>query len=175
MQFLYHIHHDTLMNIGSSIPQGVNVRSTPALAMADWDSITEDSGDTYPFYLKHKIANNLITESYIEFVVTPEMASENPGMIAGTYALRGGIDESNLEQGSQPIYEANMNTIRTAFGRTYCENYDEPITGLCAVDGLEVELDSEGFVHVMNDRQYCVPSYNCNIYYGSSTCWQSEN
>ena len=48
------------------------------------------------FYLKHTISNNIVTESYVGFVVTDAMAQANPGMTAGTYYLRGGINESSL-------------------------------------------------------------------------------
>ena len=56
---------DISMNVGSTVPQGVNLRDTEAEAMADWNSI---AGEIKPFYLKQVIdSNNEIEESYVCF------------------------------------------------------------------------------------------------------------
>ena len=132
---------NTLMTIGESIPNGVNLRSTPALAMADWDDIIGTPGETRPFYLKHILLNNNINVSYVGFVVTSEMATSNPGMTAGTYYLRGGVDEEDAA--IKPVYEKNKETLLKAFGSTYCE-----VTGhiYCLVPGLHVYAYDMGYV-----------------------------
>jgi prepilin-type N-terminal cleavage/methylation domain-containing protein len=131
-----------IMDIGSEIPSGVNLRSTPQQAMADWQDITGTSGDTKPIYLKHKIENNIIKESYLEFVVTSEMASANPGMTAGTYTLRGGINESKLA--SKPIFEANKQVLLKAFGSSHCKDYT--LSFDCQVPDLVADADHNGNV-----------------------------
>ena len=56
----------TNMSIGSTVPEGVNFRSTKELAMADWKEITDKDGVTIPIYLKHDLnEKNEITASYV--------------------------------------------------------------------------------------------------------------
>ena len=57
--------------------------------------------------------------SYVEFIITPEMVNENPGLTAGTYDLNDGI-----------YYEENKATLIRAFGdgSSACE-YNEWLNG----------------------------------------------
>ena len=145
--------------IGSTIPSGVNLRSTPQQAMADWQNITGISGDTKPVFLKHKIENNIIKESYAGFVVTSEMAAANPGMTAGTYALKGGIEEGNLA-----IYEANKQVLLKAFGASYCTE-DNNSHFRCEVSGLGADVETIGYVDTFNYN------YTCEVFVGNSVCY----
>ena len=86
---IVYVVNSTPMYIGQPLPNGVRGRSTPAAAMADWLSV-----DVLPFYLKHELnENGEIEESYIEFIVTDEMAQANPGMLAGTYTINNNGEE----------------------------------------------------------------------------------
>ena len=151
----------TTMNIGSTLPNGVNGRSTPELAMQDWASIIGTLGATRPFYLKHILnGSNEIEESYVEFVVTEDMANANPGMVAGTYSLRG--------SDSGTSYATNVDTIKAAFG--YSTNPDTCTSDSndfsCSVSGLYVHVDGYGDV-IANDYIY----YGCYVNdAGSSHC-----
>ena len=131
----------TTMNIGSAIPNGVNVRSTAASAMADWTAITGNS-TTYPFYLKQVLnGSDEIEESYVEFIVSAEMAAENEGMVAGTYTLKGGD--------SGAAFTENMNTMKTAFDYTnHSSRCDGNQTSYfnCSVSGLYADAYSNGGV-----------------------------
>ncbi len=95
-----------------------------------------------PYYLKHTSVNNIVTESYVEFIITEEMAQANPGMVAGTYTLRGAggtncvWDNNNIKwncDSYSPYYEANVNTIKTAFGYSThperCSTYGQAESG----------------------------------------------
>ena len=151
----------TPMNIGSAIPNDVNVRSTAALAMADWQDIIGTTGATRPFYLKHILnSSDEIEESYVEFVVTAEMAAANEGMVAGTYTLKGGD--------SGAAFTENMNTIKTAFDYA---NHSSRCGGnqtsniLCSVDGLLVRTFLSGNVFAYGDGYYCFVNSD-----GSSYC-----
>ena len=50
-----------------------------------WD--LEDNGTNYTYVCTQTSQNNAVTDSYVGVVVTSEMASANPGMVAGTYYL----------------------------------------------------------------------------------------
>ena len=90
------------------------------------------------YYLKHTIVDDIVTESYIEFVVTPEMAQANPGMTAGTYTLRGAGATYNQSTSSynndSPYYNTNQQTLLTAFGSSNCSIYSSDVR--CFVSGL---------------------------------------
>jgi len=162
---VYVVSNET-MNIGSALPNGVNGRSTPELAMADWaSSIIGISGETRPFYLKHVLnSSNEIEESYVEFVVTEDMANANQGMVAGTYSLKGG--NGGLS------YTTNVNTIKAAFG--YSTNpsrcTDEGSSFYCSVSGFGASFGAnagnDGHVSATGTA-YC----NCSVDSdGSSRC-----
>ena len=151
----------TEMNVGSAIPVGVNVRSTSAKAMADWQDITGTFGDTKPLYLKHLLENNIIKESYVEFVITPEIAASNSGMTAGTYTLRGGKNELNLTD--KPIFEANKQALLKAFGTSNCA--DSASYFSCNVSGVDAYANADGSVGTFDDV------YSCGVDdVGASSC-----
>ena len=145
------------MNIGSSLPNGVNGRDTAALAMNDWVAI---AGSTRPFYLKHILnGSNEIEESYVEFVVTSDMVTANPGMVAGTYTLKGG------DYGAS--YTSNVNTIKAAFGYSSYPSRctDNTISFSCSVSGLAAITYDDGSVRAGGG------SYRCDVGGdGSSSC-----
>jgi len=148
----------TTMNRGSALPNGVNGRSTPELAMQDWSSIG-NGGATRPFYLRHVLNNsNEIEESYVEFVVTEDMANANPGMVAGTYSLRGGDSGAS--------YATNVDTIKAAFG--YSTNpsrcTDEVTYFSCTVSDLYAYAGDNGNVRAGDNE-----SYYCSVGSGGSS------
>ena len=98
-----------------------------------------------PYFLRHKISNDIVTESYVGFKITSEMAAANPGMVPGTYYLRGGAgNESSSEE--KPIYEANKEIIKEAFGystdSTRCIETSTYFS--CALDSLFASISKEG-------------------------------
>ena len=148
----------TTMNIGSTLPNGVNGRNTAVSAMNDWIAL---AGSTKPFYLKHVLnnSNNKIEESYVGFIVTSDMVTSNPGMIEGTYTLRGG--DSGLN------YTANVNTIKAAFGYDiYPSRCNDSTTYFsCQVQAIHTEVHTNGKVTAYDQ------SYNCTVNSnGSSKC-----
>ena len=153
----YVVNTTTTMDIGSTLPNGVNGRDTAALAMNDWVSI---AFSTRPFYLKHILnGSNEIEESYVEFVVTNDMVTANPGMVAGTYTLKGG------DYGAS--YTSNVNTIKTAFGYSSYPSRctDNTISFSCSVSGLAAITYDDGSVRAGGG------SYRCDVGGdGSSSC-----
>ena len=64
--------------LNSTVTPSLSLRSTPEEAITDWLLIYQEIHLTKPtdepFYFKYKIEDNTIKESYLEFVVTEEMA-----------------------------------------------------------------------------------------------------
>ena len=132
---------------GSSIPSGITLYSTAAEVRA--------ASSNSPLYLKHIINNRKIVESYVEFVVTPEMVSAHPEMTAGTYSVRG--------VGS-PHSPYNIAILNEAFDASNC--FDSSVY-FCAISGLAVGVDYDGNVYAYND------DWSCEVYAdGSSYCEQ---
>ncbi|MBR1936452.1 MAG: hypothetical protein IJ842_02030 [Bacilli bacterium] len=142
--------------LNQTFPTSITKYNTPSEALT---AIASASSKDLPFYLKHKIENGIVTESYVEFVVTEEMAQANTGMVAGTYTLRGEktydsdtstwlVDESYIS----PYYEANKEVIKTAFGyATNSSRCSESGTGRssnfrCSVSGLNASSNANGDV-----------------------------
>ena len=143
--------------LNQTFPTSITKYNTPSEALT---AIASASSKDLPFYLKHKIENGIVTESYVEFVVTEEMAQANTGMVAGTYTLRGEktydsdtstwlVDESYIS----PYYEANKEVIKTAFGyATNSSRCSESGTGRssdfhCSVSGLDAYSSASGYVY----------------------------
>lgn len=154
--------------LNQTFPTTIEKFTTVFAAM---NKLSEISG---PFYLKHKLEGNTVKESYVEFFVTEEMANENPGMNAGTYALRGEAtgtfdsnqiftcnDEyynANTDMCVGSYYESNVEVIRQAFGTLwgngdYC--YTGSIYSYCSVPGLRVEAKVNGYVSAEDAPWYC--------------------
>ena len=155
--------------LNQAFPESITKYNTPSEALT---AIATASSKNLPFYLKHKIENGVVTESYVEFVVTPEMAGANTGMVAGTYTLRG---EKTYENGSyivgtdyiSPYYEANKEAIKTAFGystnpgRCRETGTGRPSNFYCHVSGLNVSATANGYVSADdNDGSSCYVRYS---------------
>ena len=161
--------------LNQEFPTSITQYQTPNVALA---AIASASSKDLPFYLKHKIENGIVTESYVEFVVTEEMAQANIGMVAGTYTLRGEktydldtntwlVDESYIS----PYYEANNEEMKTAFGyATNSSRCNESGTGrsssfYCGVFGLNAISHANGSVDASdtNDSDCYISStgYSC--------------
>ena len=146
--------------LNQAFPTSITKYNTPSEALT---AIASASSKDLPFYLKHKIENGIVTERYVEFIVTEEMAQANTGMVAGTYTLRGEktydedtstwlVDESYIS----PFYETNKEAIKTAFGyATNSSRCSEYGTGRsshfgCSVSGLTAISYASGNVGADN-------------------------
>ncbi len=157
---------NTWMYLGREVPSGVNVRSTSAEAMADWQDILRTPGAKRPVYLKLTLSDNVITEGNIGFILSPELAAAHSGVKAGTYTLKGLVDESSLT--NKPTYEANKALLIDAFGASNCtENYYD---FYCHVDNYSADVYNDGYISVSDDRNACVTNYDesamyCHVIY----------
>ena len=166
----------SLVWIGKSIPSGITTFQTPELAMV---SLKEASGGVdRPFFLKHTVSNNTVTDSYVGFVVTPEMVQANPGMTAGTYYLKGKktyeLVEGNWQCMSEyddgngncldPIFNTNKELILSAFGSSHCSEWSYGFR--CNISGLYAYAGLSGYVTTFDDVWECY--VDCNGYSGCS-------
>ena len=162
--------------LNQAFPTSITQYQTPSEALT---AIATAVGQDLPFYLKHKVDNNIVTESYVEFVVTPEMVADNPGMVAGTYTLRGEKTHDNDASAwlvgtdyISPYYEANKETIKIAFGySTNPSRCSESGTGRssefsCGFYGFHAFAYAYGGVDVTSISSDCYVSYN-----GASSCF----
>ena len=164
--------------IGQAIPNGITTYQTPELAMA---ALKQASGGIdRPFFLKHTISNNLVTDSYVGFVVTEAMAQSNPGMTAGTYYLKGKQTYeyvngnwqcmSQYDDGNgnclDPDYNANKATLLSAFGSSYCTDYSSYFD--CYISNLNARAFSYGYVYSNASILTCLVSSH-----GFSECSRS--
>ena len=161
--------------IGKTIPNGITTFQTPELAMA---SLKDASGGVdRPFFLKHTVSNNTVTDSYVGFVVTDEMAQANVGMTAGTYYLKGKktyelvggswqcMSEYDDGNGNciDPDYNTNKATLLSAFGSSNCTDFSSSFS--CRVSGLRANAHSNGYVFARDD------AWGCGVInYGFSEC-----
>jgi hypothetical protein len=151
--------------LNQAIHETIPYFETPAEALS---AIATASSKDLPFYLKHKVVNGIVTEQYVEFVVTETLAGANAGMVVGTYTLRGertyDIDTSTFlvdESYISPYYEANKETLKTAFGyATNSSRCSETGTGRsssfsCSVSGSGVSASAEGNVVASSSIDGC--------------------
>ena len=161
--------NNTMVWIGRTITDNITQYSSASEALA---ALKLASGNVdRPFYLKHKIENDIVTESYVEFVVTEAMAEANAGMVPGTYTLRGAggtncVYDANYKwtcDEYSPYYEANKEVLKTAFGYTTdssrCGESGQASDGSldfsCYVPGLIANSYLDGYVLVDDGSRYC--------------------
>lgn len=147
-------------------------------------------------YLKHLIKNDIVKESYVEFVITPSMVSSHPEMTAGTYSLRGintyddnsestyycKNDYYNRNTGfcMSPYYERDKQSLTTAFGINNCNEYiyepsDDAEYGCygtkeytCQTDGKTAIINSEGYASFDDNSWTCSVCYQGDCIGGAS-------
>ncbi len=156
---------DTMIWIGQSIPVAITQYSSAAEAMAALNTL---AGGTVarPIYLKHTVSNNIVTESYVEFVITQDLATANPGMTAGTYILQGeamcewdsvNYQPINCSEEDSQYYASNITTLQTAFGVSNCSSGTDSLGEYysCSAGGLIAYAYSNGNVYVYYDYFDC--------------------
>lgn len=142
-----------VLNIGEYVLHGNPISNSITI----YNSLAEVMVATNkPYYFKHHLENDIVVESYLEFVITPEMVLAYPEMTAGTYTLRGGINEEELE--NKPVLDNNLNELKRAYGENtwYCTYSGSNVLGCNPPDapGLLVEMYTNGSVGVYSEL-YC--------------------
>ena len=161
--------------LNQEYPETIPYFETPAEALS---AIATASSKDLQFYLKHKVVNGIVTEQYVEFVVTETLAGANAGMVPGTYTLRGKrtydydtrtwlVDENYIT----PYYEANKEVIKTAFGYSTvpsrCSEYGTGQSSYfyCGDAGMSAYAHARGTVYAH------ISGGGCDAYYyGYASC-----
>jgi hypothetical protein len=147
-------------------PTNITYYETPEGAI---NELASNSSLNLLSYVKHKVEKGIVTESYVEFIITEDMAQDNPGMVPGTYSLRAyksydPITSSWLvEEGFiNPYYESNIEVMKTAFGyatdSSRCAQGDEGrhVYYQCSVNGLfTTSWQNGGVTANIDDFSYC--------------------
>ena len=147
------------LTLNSAVPANAILHSTPSEALADWTNASVMNSTLEPYYLKHKIENDVVTESYVVFTVTDEMAQANSGMTAGTYELRGYTDDTYFIQNAKTIYDA-FGTKCSSNPYTTTPSYNF----LCSVSGLRASAYPSGYVGA-----YGSGGSGCYVTYGGAS------
>ena len=162
--FLKHTIADGSLWYATNSVQGLAALLTPSYPSCIYETSSEcNSKISNSYVCKENAFTQGVLESYVGFVVTPEMATANPGTVAGTYYLKGGDDGKALLDNAKIIYDA--------FGGVGCSGDDPSITTPssnfgCDVSGLNAYANSDGSVGA-NDGL----GSNCNVYKdGYSAC-----
>ena len=160
---LFVVYGSRQMKIGKQIPSGVTIRNNIADAMKDWLNYNGRTVTTMRYVCSEiKLENNLISEGYAKFKITKERAETNPGMKVGTYTLRGGINERDLE--NRPIYEANKKVLLEAFGSSNCK--ETKVNLVCDSKDWYAHADSDGWVVASDNGDVCEVDSGGTIYCG---------
>ena len=115
--FLKHTIADGSLWYATNSVQGLS--SAPSYPSCIYETSSEcNSKISNSFVCKEQTFTQGVLESYVGFVVTPEMATANPGMVAGTYYLKGGDDGKAFLDNAKIIYDA--------FGGVGCYLDDTP-------------------------------------------------
>lgn len=121
--------------IGQEVPEEIKQYDTNEEARANFSNRL--------FYLKHKIKNGKVKDSYVEFIVTLDIVDNNPGMTSGTYTLKGYDGD----------YNSNKDELLNSFGENYCKENKTYMH--CKIDGLYANAFKNGYVEVGTDYWNC--------------------
>ena len=175
----------TMVYLNRTFPATIEKFTSPALVSSN-------------IYLKHKLENNVVKESYLEFVINDEIKSQMAercdgqeciqavnALVNGTYALRGEATgsynshmnftckeefyNSEMDMCVSPYYESNVEVIQEAFGPLFDENY-------CSIESPIINCNVLEF-YIYANKQGIVYARNetlaCEIEKdGSATCME---
>ena len=167
--FLKHTIADGSLWYATNSVQGLSALPTSPYPSCIYETSSECNSKISNSYIcKEKMFTQGVLESYVGFVVTPEMATANPGMVAGTYYLKGGDDGKAFLDNAKIIYDAfggvGCSLDGTAGGNPYTTTPSS--TFGCGVSGLRTYAYSNGAVEVDDNS-----GSSCNVIQdGSSSC-----
>ena len=164
-------YENTSAFLGQTISPSITQYNNPQGAI---DAFNQHASRTdLNFYLKHVIQDGVILESYVGFIVTPEIVQDNPGMRAGTYEVRG-LDtyDENYNCKSEyyisgdcisPYDAENKRILATAFGNKRCD--------FSSVDNYDCHSSSFSVGASRGGVGAYIGGWNCNVAItGESNC-----
>ena len=127
--------------LGQLMPEGITTYNTPASAMAALKAARGGTED-YPFFFRHVLDDDdIVTESYVGFVITSSMAQTYQGLTPGTYYLKAG---------DSTAYNDNKEILLNAFGSANCSETSNYYS--CSVFRLAASAGTLGNVGAGDDR-----------------------
>ena len=90
-------------------------------------SYQEVWGEYFPQDLECVKADENVVESFVEFIITEEMATQDSNLVPGTYTLKGGTTIKPSDDELASIFQYNKNVLNQAFNGN-CEIDDEYIS-----------------------------------------------
>ena len=137
-------------NVENSIVQIGKSISPSVLQFTDSLRVIEAIG-YYPIYLKHKVSNGVVTESYVNFYMNEELAEMVPGVTAGVYSLQGGGASYNEQSGEynndSKYFENNKALLQTALGNAV-SCVDGGTEYSCSMMGVTALVKASGYVEI---------------------------
>ena len=168
--FLKHTIADGSLWYATNSVQGLS--SAPSYPSCIYETSSECNSKISDGYVcKENAFTQGVLESYVGFVVTSEMATANPGMVAGTYYLKGGDAGKAFLDNAKTIYDAfggvGCYLDGTSGGNPYTTTPSSEF--FCFVSGLGAYAYSFGGVNAYadsNSRCYVIPDgYSaCELY-----------
>ncbi len=129
----------------------------------------------YGYVCQENTVTDGVIASYVGFVVTSQMASDNPGMAAGTYYLKGGDNGRSFLKTTKTIYDAfgginchGDNNMPATYDPTYTPNPSSDFG--CYVSGLYAYAYPHGRVNADYVGSYCYVNES-----SASTCWLEDD
>ena len=167
--FLKHTIADGSLWYATNSVQGLSSLPTSPYSSCIYETSSECNSKISNGYIcKEKTFTQGVLESYVGFVVTPEMVTADPGMVAGTYYLKGGDDGKAFLDNAKIIYDAfggvGCSLDGTEGGNPYTTSPSSNF--YCSVSGLGAGANSNGYVYA-----YDSSNLGCEINAaGSSYC-----
>ena len=165
--FLKHTIADGSLWYATNSVQGLS--SAPSYPSCIYETSSECNSKISDGYVcKENAFTQGVLESYVGFVVTSEMATANPGMVAGTYYLKGGDAGKAFLDNAKTIYDAfggvGCYLDGTSGGNPYTTTPSSEFR--CFVSGLNANAASNGGVYAYDGSN----SICYVIQDGSSAC-----
>ena len=155
--FLKHTIADGSLWYATNSVQGLS--SAPSYPSCIYETSSECNSKISDGYVcKENAFTQGVLESYVGFVVTSEMATANPGMVAGTYYLKGGDAGKAFLDNAKTIYDAfggvGCYLDGTSGGNPYTTTPSSEF--YCSVSGLYANAYSGGDVGAdVDSDSYC--------------------
>ena len=123
---------------------------------------------TDKFYIKIVVKEGIITDGFIIFTITDQMAQADSNLTPGTYTLRGGgaTFQNSCYQPDSVYYEDNKDILNTAFGASNCN--ESSVEFHCYSNGFSAFLTPYGSIHFYDPVGVRLPS--CGVQQFGSHC-----
>ena len=152
--FRYTVYTDDVITIGKKIPRSIYV-------FKEVDDLEKRFGDK-TIYLKHKIENSIVTESYVCIEKNDKTYCLSGGQIKDSfvnYNKKGGEKKFKKDKELASLaYDSNKKSLEDIFDSNKCEEKTENIKTIeCKDETLDILISDWGDVEVTyNQEEQCI-------------------